>query len=142
LGLDPINTAVLVKKTPILCVCLGAQLITESSEEGDSKGFGWIKGRTVRFKNLGNLRVPHMGWNSVNLTKSSRLFSNMPEDPCFYFVHSYHVVLDDPKDILATTVYGYEFVSAIERGNIFATLFHPEKSHKYGMCLLKNFWEF
>lgn len=136
-----INEAVMVNYTPILCICLGAQLITESSQEGNARGFGWIRGRTIRFNATSGLRIPHMGWNDVKVKKNSVLFRDMPDNPCFYFVHSYYIVADDEEDVLAESEYGLTFTSAIERGNIFATQFHPEKSHKYGLCLIKNFVE-
>ena len=128
---------------PILCICLGAQLVTEGSEEGAKPGFGWVKGRTVRFSFPDNskLRIPHMGWNEVQFSKQSRLFSNSSTAPSFYFVHSYYMVADDPADVLTTTYYGLEFASGIERQNIFALQFHPEKSHKHGMNVIRNFVE-
>lgn len=131
------------EKVPALCICLGAQLVTEGSEEGHESGFGWILGRTIRFRFDPEikLRVPHMGWNDISQRKSSRLFRELPDDPCFYFVHSYHMVADRAEDTLATTNYGYDFASALERDNVYALQFHPEKSHKYGMAVLKNFWE-
>lgn len=144
LGLiEALKTKVIEEKLPILCICLGAQLVTESSEEGNLPGLGWIKGRTRRFhfENNSKLKIPHMGWNDVETKKNSVLFKNMPEEPCFYFVHSYHLICDNPDDVLTTTYYGYEFVSAIEHDNIYATQFHPEKSHKYGMKLIENFVE-
>ena len=140
---DILNRKVLVEKVPTLCICLGAQLITEGSEEGNEPGLGWIKGKTVRFRfeNGARLKVPHMGWNEIQIKKENKLFNGMHDDPCFYFVHSYHLVCDEPRDILSTSVYGYEFVSAIQRENIFATQFHPEKSHKYGLKVIGNFLE-
>lgn len=138
-----LNKKVLNERIPILCICLGAQLVTQNSEEGNLPGFGWVQARTIRFKiDEGyNFKIPHMGWNDVNIQKESVLFKNMYPEPCFYFVHSYHFVCDKTEDILTTTVYGYEFASAIEHENIYATQFHPEKSHKYGMQLIKNFVE-
>lgn len=144
LGLvEPLGEKVMGRGVPILCICLGAQLITESSEEGSEPGLGWIGGRTVKFgfPAGAGLRIPHMGWNDVEQKKESSLFRDMHEDPCFYFVHSYHLKLDDASDALTTTVYGYEFVSAVEKGNVFATQYHPEKSHKYGLRLIRNFVE-
>lgn len=136
-----LNDRVVGDGIPILCICLGAQLASESSEEGGVRGLGWIRGRTVAFERqrMAGLRVPHMGWNDVVVKKESPLFAGMNEDPCFYFVHSYHMLCDDPADVLCTTHYGYEFVSAVQRGNIFATQFHPEKSHGYGLKLITNY---
>lgn len=141
---DALNEAVLGSRCPILCICLGAQLVTGGSEEGNLPGLGWIKGytKTFSFKEKGiGLRIPHMGWNNIVPQKPSSLLVGLDEDLYFYFVHSFHLVLEDREDILATTIYGYPFHSAIERGNVFATQFHPEKSHKYGMRLIKNFVE-
>ena len=132
---------VLEKKIPLLGICLGVQLLTQSSEEGISKGLGWIKGKTVAFDKmkLNGYKVPHMGWAEINNFNQSRLFTNMPENPRFYFVHSYHLTIDNESDILATSNYGYEFPVGIEHENILGVQFHPEKSHKFGMRLLENF---
>jgi glutamine amidotransferase len=143
LGLiDVLYQKVIVGQTPILGICLGLQLFSEYSEEGNSSGLGWIKSKTVRFS-LGDetnkLKVPHMGWNSVNIKKSSNFLNGIIESDLFYFVHSYHIVCIDKEDILSTTDYGYEFVSAIQKGNIYGTQFHPEKSHEWGAILLRNF---
>jgi glutamine amidotransferase len=142
-GLIPLlNKKVLEDKTPILGICLGVQLLTESSEEGIEKGLGWIKGKTIAFdktKLASNQKIPNMGWTDVGNFNQSKLFENMPEDPRFYFVHSYHLELDNPTDCLVTSNYGYEFAAGIENENILGVQFHPEKSHKYGMKLLENF---
>lgn len=132
-----------VQKTPILGICLGMQLMTKSSEEGSVAGLGWLDAVTVRFRHEPErgLKIPHMGWNSVAIVKDSPLLKDMFPDPRFYFVHSYHAVCSDGRDILATSHYGYDFVSAFQRDNIMGVQFHPEKSHKYGMRLLKNFAE-
>lgn len=131
--------------TPIIGICLGMQLMTMGSEEGLEAGFGWINAvaRKFRFsKDLSNLKIPHMGWNTVELKKSSRLFTSMENQKNrFYFVHSYAVECFDKEDIVATTNYGYEFVSVFEKSNIIGVQFHPEKSHRFGMQLLKNFIE-
>lgn len=135
---------VLEDKTPILGICLGMQLLTKKSEEGNLTGLGLIDAETIRFKfdkENKNLKIPHMGWNTVLESKKSRLFMDVREDQRFYFVHSYHLICNDENDILAKTHYGYEFVSAVERQNIVGVQFHPEKSHKFGMKLLKNFVE-
>jgi len=118
------------------------QLFTEWGEEGDCKGLGWIEGKTIRFefkkKNI-SLRIPHIGWNSLFIKRNNPLFKDVSYDSQFYFVHSYHIDCMDKSNILATTNYGYEFVSVIKKGNIYGTQFHPEKSHKAGLRLLKNF---
>lgn len=143
LGLrDVLELKVMKEKTPILGICLGLQLFTEASEEGKLPGLAWLKARTARFKvdsSQNHLRVPHMGWNSVKKTKDSTMLNGFDSDWRFYFVHSYHVEVDDDNDALLKTHYGYDFVSAIEKDNIFGVQFHPEKSHKFGMQLFKNF---
>lgn len=139
-----VERKVLKEQTPILGICLGMQLFSQSSEEGVLPGFGWIKAKTVRFRfyNQENLRIPHMGWNSVAIRKpNSKLTANLPEDSRFYFVHSFHYQDVPNEDVLTTTTHGFEFVSAVEKDNIFGVQFHPEKSHKFGMKLLQNFAE-
>lgn len=139
-----LNNKVISEKTPILGICLGMQLLTKSSEEGILPGLGWINAQTIKFKfdeKNNNLKIPHMGWNTVHLSKNSPLFKEMFDEPRFYFVHSYHVVCDDEQDILTQTYYGYEFASAVQKDNIMGVQFHPEKSHKFGMKMLKNFAE-
>lgn len=139
--IDVLNDSVLKRKTPVLGICLGMQLISKSSEEGTLPGLGWIDAKTVRFQ-LTELKVPHMGWNVVNIKKEYPLFTGMTgQENRFYFVHSYHVVCENPEDVLTSTYYGIEFTSAIQHDNIYATQYHPEKSHKFGMRLLKNFME-
>lgn len=139
-GLVPLlREKVLQGKTPMLGICLGMQLMTEASEEGSMAGLGWIKGRTVRFPHGIGLRVPHMGWNTVSQRKLCPLLHDLGPEPRFYFVHSYHVVCDQPDDILTVTEYGYDFASAFSHGNIFGLQFHPEKSHRFGMQLFRNF---
>ena len=145
LGLiDVLNTKARDERVPVLGICLGMQLFVSGSEEGDLPGLGWIDGRVVKFKpelSKANLKVPHMNWNHIDTVRESRLFADMHEDPRFYFVHSYHVQLNSNEDLLATTDYGYPFASALEKENITGVQFHPEKSHKFGMKVLKNFAE-
>ncbi len=138
---DILNKAVLINKTPILGICLGMQLMAKTSEEGNCEGLGWFDAEVVRFNVSDKLKhkVPHMGWNEINLKKESRLMLNIPELSEFYFVHSYHTNCNDPKDVLNTSYYDYEFVSAIEKDNIFGVQYHPEKSHQAGEKLLHNF---
>jgi imidazole glycerol-phosphate synthase subunit HisH len=130
----------LKEKTPILGICLGMQLFTNFSEEGNSEGLGWVDAETVKFI-LNDIRykVPHMGWNSLEQKKDSLLLKDLTDDSHYYFVHSYHVRCNNQEDILTTTQYGYEFVSAIQKDNIFGTQFHPEKSHLQGEKMLMNF---
>lgn len=142
LGLIEVLTEkALVEKIPILGICLGMQLLGEGSAEGTLPGLGWIKGRNKRFcfTNTMEFKIPHMGWNFVRQHKQSRLFTDMYADARFYFVHSYYFVASDDSDILTSTVYENEFTSSVEQGNIMGVQFHPEKSHKFGMKLLRNF---
>jgi glutamine amidotransferase len=124
----------------VLGVCLGMQLLFEESEEfGKHKGLGVIKGKVVKFDKtkVGNHKIPHMGWNKMFFTKNTPLFEKL-DNPYLYFVHSYHVVCDE-KYVIGKTVYGYEFVSAVNKDNIFGFQPHPEKSHNAGLQILKNF---
>jgi len=134
---------VLVDKVPILGVCLGAQLLLDSSEEGgESKGLGWISGRVIKFdekKLSGDEKIPHMGWNRVKGLKESKLLKGLDINSRFYFVHSYHMICTNSDDMLLETNHGYSFVSGVERDNILGVQFHPEKSHKFGMKLYDNF---
>ena len=136
-----LNKKVIEEKTPVLGVCVGMQLLTEASDEGELAGLGWIKGRVVKFKQeeMNGLKIPHMGWTAVKLNKPSLLFEEMYEEPRFYFVHSYYPELVNKKDVLVTANYGYDFTAGIEHENIMGVQFHPEKSHKFGMKLLENF---
>ncbi len=138
---DVINEAVLQRKTPILGICLGLQLMTKRSEEGDVDGFGWFDAEVVHFDVKDKLKhkVPHMGWNNVHIAKSSNLLNGLPNESEFYFVHSYHIIANKSDEILTTTNYEYDFVSGLEKENIFGLQFHPEKSHDVGEKLLSNF---
>lgn len=138
---EVLNEAALEKKIPILGICLGMQLMAKHSEEGNAVGFGWFEANVVRFRVSDTLRykVPHIGWNSIQTTKSSALLKDIPENSEFYFVHSYHIVTEHENEILSLTEYDYSFVSALEKDNIFGVQFHPEKSHDVGELLLKNF---
>lgn len=141
--LEVLNRKALVEKVPVLGICLGMQLLTERSEEGALSGLGWIRGETVRFSFAGGLRlkVPHMGWNSAKVVKDHPLCREFTGEQRYYFVHSYHVKCADSSDVLMEACYGYDFTAAVQHGNIMGTQFHPEKSHRYGMQLLKNFAE-
>lgn len=138
---ESLNEWVLFKKKPILGICLGMQLMADSSEEGDANGFGWIKGKVVRFRiqDMKKFKVPQTGWNTVKTCKESRLMQGISDGSEFYFVHSYHYTVADEGDALCKTEFEYEFVSAIEKDHLFGVQFHPEKSHKTGLQLLKNF---
>jgi glutamine amidotransferase len=138
---EELENAVLVRRIPILGICLGMQLMCKSSEEGHLPGLGWIDAKVRRFSwssNL-NLKLPHMGWNTVKIVKSNPLLEIGNDEQRFYFVHSYHVVCNNPRDVLATAHYGYDFTAAINHENIFGVQFHPEKSHRFGIRLISNF---
>ena len=142
--IELLNRKVLIEKTPILGICLGMQLFTKHSQEGNVEGLGWIDAETVKFnfepKSVDyKLKIPHMGWNSTQQKKESKLLKGIAENTLYYFVHSYHVVCNNEKDILLSTDYSYTFTSGVQNENIFGTQFHPEKSHEEGMQLLKNF---
>ena len=130
-----------IEKIPFLGICLGMQLLGDSSEEGEKRGLGLIKARSTKFSfpNNQKLKVPHMGWNATYTQKTSELFQGFEEQPYFYFVHSYHLVCEDNADVLAQANYGISFTASVQRENVVGVQFHPEKSHKFGMHLLRNF---
>ncbi len=138
---DVLNKTVLENKKPILGICLGMQLMAKHSDEGNTEGLGWFDADIIKFKVRDRLRykVPHMGWNNAVAKKESVLFQGISEEAMFYFVHSYHIKCNDEQDILTTTEYEYPFTSSIQKGNIFGTQFHPEKSHDFGEIVLRNF---
>jgi imidazole glycerol-phosphate synthase subunit HisH len=140
---DVLNEAVLIKKIPILGICLGMQLMARHSEEGDVDGLDWVDADVVRFRVSDQLRykVPHIGWNNAIIEKDSPLYKDVPKEAMYYFVHSYHIKCNNKEDILTTTEYDYSFTSSIQKNNIFGTQFHPEKSHDAGELLLRNFVE-
>jgi glutamine amidotransferase len=148
--LDLVETVREVVKSgrPFMGICLGLQLLFDKSEEfGETEGLGIIPGRVVKFSTDASNRpgelhkIPHMGWNSINIKKDTPHLSEIPDGSYFYFVHSYYVVPDDAAVITTTTDYGIEFVSSIQRDNVFASQFHPEKSQELGLSILKNFGE-
>jgi glutamine amidotransferase len=136
-----LDELVLQNQKPILGICLGAQLITQHSEEGNTDGLGWVDATTIRFDNtkLNKLKIPHMGWRDITIKDDNPLWNHLPADPRFYFVHSYHFNFQKTEEISATSIYGYEFACAFKKNNIYGTQFHPEKSHKFGMKVLENF---
>ena len=142
--IEVLNNKVIVEKIPVLGICLGMQLLSNGSDEGLLPGLGWIDADTIkfRFEDIIEYKSPHMGWNFLKQNKPGKLLENMFYDPRFYFVHSYFFRANNPEDILTTTTYEIEFTSAVEKGNILGVQFHPEKSHKFGMKLLKNFVDF
>lgn len=141
--LDVLNEAVLVQHKPVLGICLGMELMAKKSEEGNASGLGWFDAEIVRFdiSDTQKYKVPHMGWNQINIKKNSSLMKYVPELSEFYFAHSYHLKVNDQSDVLNETQYEVTFPSAIEKDNIFGVQYHPEKSHDAGARILKNFIE-
>lgn len=137
---EALRHAIEARKVPLLGICLGMQLLLESSEEGSMPGMALVPGRVRRFQveSMG-LRVPHMGWNTVKCVKPSSLLEQTNEEQRFYFVHSYFVECTYTDDIAGITHHGHEFVSIFERGNLMGVQFHPEKSHRFGMALFRRF---
>jgi glutamine amidotransferase len=139
---DKLNELVLEKKIPFLGICLGAQIMCKNSEEGDLNGLGWINAEVMKFSNLpSGHKIPHMGWNFVTPMVDNSLFYNFASNPKFYFVHSYHISCNEQDQIIGQTTYGKQFPSVVGKENMFGVQFHPEKSHKFGFQLLKNFSE-
>jgi glutamine amidotransferase len=141
-GMVDIVKNVIGDNKPFLGICLGMQLLFDYSEEGGNvPGLGIFKGTIKQLPLDMNLKVPHMGWNSLNTSKDCTLFRNLPDSPYVYFVHSYYLDAENKDMVIATTNYGIEFDVAIGKGNVFATQFHPEKSGEVGLTILKNFKE-
>jgi glutamine amidotransferase len=136
---EPLEQAVTKSGVPLLGICLGMQLLAEGSEEGSSQGLGWVDARCRRFDAAAGRPVPHMGWNDVTAVRDNRILAMGLDEQRFYFLHSYHLVCENPEDVLAVTQYGESFPSIVGRGNIFGVQFHPEKSHRFGMRLLERF---
>ena len=141
--LELLHTEVFIRKKPILCICVGCQLLSkESNEFGTHAGLGWIDARVTRLTpSLSSFSIPHVSWNKVTQTKDSVLWRGIDPESLFYFTHSYHVICEEQDLVSGTCDYGGEFVAAFERNNIFATQFHPEKSQRAGLKLIKNFIE-
>lgn len=140
---DPLREAVFVRKTPLLGICLGMQLLCNKSEEGEVRGLGFVDAEVVKFRFgvTSVLKIPHMGWNSVSSMRDNPLIQLTHEQQRFYFVHSYHVVPSDECIAIASANYGYDFCAAFQKDNIYGVQFHPEKSHRFGMALMKRFME-
>lgn len=139
---ETLNELVLNKKIPVLGICVGMQMLALSSEEGKLHGLKWIDAEVKKFDPTSfnqTAFIPHMGWNDVKSAKKSPLFENLEQNARFYFLHSYYFSCNHPGDIIATTDYGIQFSSAVCCDNIYGVQFHPEKSHQWGIQLLKNF---
>lgn len=142
--IDILNKKVIEEKTPILGICLGMQLLTKGSEEGDLPGLGWIDAYARKFRfeeseDHASLKVPHMGWNEVQPATGEPIFNGYDSIPKFYFVHSYHVHCNNPENRIGSTNHGISFTSAVRKENIIGAQFHPEKSHRFGLKLFSNF---
>lgn len=141
---DTVDDLVMNQKVPVLGVCVGMQMLASSSDEGKLAGLGWIEGRVRRFDEAQlprPARLPHMGWNDVVPKHGARLFDGLEQDSRFYFLHSFYFDCASNDNVLATSEYGTAFSCAVGADNIYGVQFHPEKSHSYGMRLLKNFAE-
>lgn len=138
--LEEVICEVTEKKTPFLGICLGLQLLFESSEESPGvKGLGILKGRILRIPETEGLKIPHMGWNTLKLQGEGRLFKGLSKEPYVYFVHSYYLQAEDESIVTAVTDYGTCIHASVEKDNVFACQFHPEKSSSTGLAILKNF---
>jgi len=149
LGLTDTLKSYIESGRPFLGLCLGLQVLFEKSEEGGVPGLGILKGRVKKFKPVGELKIPHMGWNNVKQIlegtyagQKSKIFKAIPDESYYYFVHSYYVEPEEKNIISSVTSYGKEFASSVFSKNIFATQFHPEKSQKNGLRLLKNYADY
>lgn len=139
-GLVPIIKKVVQKQTPFLGICLGLQLLFESSEESPGvEGLGILKGKILRIPEDGGLKVPHIGWNSLSYPHEGRLYAGIPEESYVYFVHSYYLAAEDESIVKAATQYGTYIHASVEKDNVFACQFHPEKSSDTGLMILQNF---
>ena len=140
--MDKMIHEVVEKKTPLLGICLGLQLMFEGSEEIQGvEGLNLLEGKVLRIPDCEGLKIPHIGWNSLELTNNGRLFKNLPENPYVYFVHSYYLKAKEEAIVKASTEYSTHIHASVEKDNIFACQFHPEKSSTVGLTILKNFAE-
>lgn len=139
-GLETVIKEVAANGTPLLGICLGLQLLFESSEESPGvKGLGILKGKILRLPDQEGYKIPHMGWNSLHYDHPGKLFRGIPEDSYVYFVHSYYLSAQDPEIVTASAEYTAHTHASVEQGNVFACQFHPEKSSDTGLAILKNF---
>lgn len=139
-GLEDTIHEVVEKNIPFLGICLGLQLMFESSDEGPGvKGLGLLPGKILRIPKSGDLKIPHMGWNNIKVKEGSRLFKGLPDNPYVYFVHSYYLHAEEPEIVKAVTDYSTTIHASVEKENVFACQFHPEKSSRYGLKILENF---
>ena len=139
---ETLDNLVLGHQVPVLGICVGMQILANFSEEGVLPGFGWIEGRVKKFDVSvlnSKTQLPHMGWNTIHPNNDNPLLVNFNNDSRFYFLHSYYFQCNDPNNAIATTEYGIKYASAVNKKNIYGVQFHPEKSHQWGIQLLKNF---
>jgi len=138
---ESVEKLVIHENIPVLGICVGMQMLCKSSSEGEEEGLGWINSRIEKFSFVENYPVPHMGWNKVTILRETPLTKKLKSDARFYFAHSYFMPVQDSKLVIMTTDYSNQFASAINQKNVFGVQFHPEKSHRFGLELLKNFGE-
>jgi len=138
---EALDDLVLDKKTPVLGICVGMQMLANSSDEGDLPGLGWVPGTVKKFDLERVKKLPHMGWNDVVPLSAGSLFTNLSDKLRYYFLHSFYFKCASSEHALATSVYGEEFTCAVNAGSVYGVQFHPEKSHHFGVNLLKNFSE-
>jgi len=138
---DTLNEFAIIKKKPLFGICVGMQIFADVGyEETETKGLGWIAGKVLKINNRGGkYKLPHIGWNQVNIVKKSKIFNNIKNNSHLYFVHSYEFIPDDQDVVSATTEYSSNIVCSVEKENIFGTQFHPEKSDQEGLKIIENF---